>query len=270
VLFLDGLARELEADGLGLLLHAAHAAGDDLQRIRDAAVDAWVVQSLPERHPAVAAAQSRGRPMVVLDQPRLSGVPLVGIDDEAGGAAAARHLLGLGHRRLAVLTMPLLADGRSGPAGLARQRGAAYSVMRRRLAGAATAAGAAGLRWDDVPVIECTANDPELAARAVAGLLDGPDRPTAVLALSDQLALGVLRAAAAAGLGVPAELSVTGFDDSPAAAGAQPPLTTVAQPLRERGEAVGALVRALLRGEPVAGPGPAPVHLVVRGSTAAP
>jgi DNA-binding LacI/PurR family transcriptional regulator len=208
--------------------------------------------------------------MVVLDQPRLSGVPLVGIDDEAGGAAAARHLLGLGHRRLAVLTMPLLADGRSGPAGLARQRGAAYSVMRRRLAGAATAAGAAGLRWDDVPVIECTANDPELAARAVAGLLDGPDRPTAVLALSDQLALGVLRAAAAAGLGVPAELSVTGFDDSPAAAGAQPPLTTVAQPLRERGEAVGALVRALLRGEPVAGPGPAPVHLVVRGSTAAP
>src|SRR5919205_1015529 len=54
VLFLDGLARELEADGLGLLLHAAHAAGGDLDRIRDAAVDAWVVQSLPERHPAVA------------------------------------------------------------------------------------------------------------------------------------------------------------------------------------------------------------------------
>src|ERR1700712_2107982 len=111
VLFLDGLARELEADGLGLLLHAAHAAGGDLDRIRDAAVDAWVVQSLPERHPAVAAAQSRGRPLVVLDQPRLPGVPVVGIDDQAGGAAAARHLLGLGHRRLPGVAMPLHAGG---------------------------------------------------------------------------------------------------------------------------------------------------------------
>src|SRR6185437_13196340 len=105
VLFLDGLARELEADGLGLLLHAAHAAGNDLARVRDAAVDAWVVQSLPEGHPAVEAAQARGRPLVVLDQPALPGVPLVGIDDEAGGEAVVRHLLELGHRRLAVLSM---------------------------------------------------------------------------------------------------------------------------------------------------------------------
>lgn len=268
VLFLDGLARELEADGLGLLLHAAHAGGGDLDRIRDAAVDAWVVQSLPERHPAVSAAQSRGRPLVVLDQPRLPGVPLVGIDDEAGGGAALEHVLGLGHRRIAVLTMQLHADGRSGPADLPRQRTATYQVMRRRLGGAAAAAEAAGLRWTDVAVLECTANDPEVAAGVVAPLLSGPDRPTAVVALSDQLALGVLRAAGSLGLDVPGQLSVTGFDDSPAAAEARPPLTTVAQPLRERGEAVGVLVRGLLRGEPVVTPAPASVHLVVRGSTA--
>jgi DNA-binding LacI/PurR family transcriptional regulator len=270
VLFLDGLARELEADGLGLLLHAAHAAADDLARVRDAAVDAWVVQSLPEGHPAVGAAQARGRPLVVLDQPALPGVPLVGIDDEAGGEAVVRHLLELGHRRLAVLSMRLRADGRSGPADAARQRGATYQVMGRRLAGAAAAAERAGLAWAGVPVVECTANDPELAARATAGLLSGAERPTAVVALSEQLALGALRAAAAAGIAVPAGLSVTGFDDSPSAAAAEPPLTTVAQPLRERGEAVGALVRALLRGEQVAAPPPAPVGLVVRGSTAPP
>jgi DNA-binding LacI/PurR family transcriptional regulator len=270
VLFLDGLARELEADGLGLLLHAAHAAADDLARVRDAAVDAWVVQSLPEGHPAVEAAQARGRPLVVLDQPALPGVPLVGIDDEGGGEAVVRHLLELGHRRLAVLSMRLRADGRSGPADLARQGGATYQVMGRRLAGAAAAAERAGLAWAGVPVVECTANDPELAARATAGLLSGAERPTAVVALSDQLALGALRAAAAAGIAVPAGLSVTGFDDSPSAAAAEPPLTTVAQPLRERGEAVGALVRALLRGEQVAAPAPAPVHVVVRGSTAPP
>jgi DNA-binding LacI/PurR family transcriptional regulator len=268
VLFLDGLARELETDGLGLLLHAAHAAGDDLQRVRDAAVDAWVVQSLPEGHPAVAAVQERGRPIVVLDQPALPGVPLVGVDDEAGGADVVRHLLERGHRRLAVLTMPLHADGHAGPADVARQRGASYQVMRHRLAGAAAAAEAAGLAWEQVPVVECTANDQDLAARATAALL-AADRPTAVVALSDQLALGALRAAASAGLEVPRDLSVTGFDDSPAAGSAEPPLTTVAQPLRQRGEAAGALVRGLLRGEQVAAPARAGVRLVVRGSTAA-
>jgi DNA-binding LacI/PurR family transcriptional regulator len=269
VLLLDGLARELEADGLGLLLHAAHA-GEDVARIRDAAVDAWVVQSLPEGSPAVDAAASRNRPLVVLDQPAVPGAPLVGIDDVAGASAAVAHLTGLGHRRIAVVTMPLLPDGRSGPADGARQEAVGYPVMRRRLAGAAAAAAAAGLAWARVPVLECTANAPMYAEDVLAPLLAGAETPTAVVALSDQLALGALRAASAAGLAVPGDLSVVGFDDSPAASAADPPLTTVAQPLRERGSEVGALVRALLRGEDVASPAPRPVHLVVRSSTAPP
>ena len=102
---------------------------------------------------------------------------------------------------------------------------------------------------------------------AVAGLLTAPGAPTAVFACSDQLALGVLRAARGAGLRVPGDLSVVGFDDSPSAGSADPPLTTVGQPLRERGQAVGALVRALLRGEEVSSPAVHPVQLVLRGST---
>ncbi|MCW2695837.1 MAG: LacI family transcriptional regulator [Modestobacter sp.] len=266
---LDGLARELQADGLGLLLHAGRA--DDeaaLRPIQDAAVDAWVVLSMPDGHPAVAAARTRNRPLVVLDQPVLPGVPLVGIDDAAGAAAAIAHLLALGHRRLGVLAMPLRPDRQEGPAGLARQAGATYQVMRRRLAGAASAAEAAGLSWDRVPVVESAANDPDAGARAVAGLLTGDDAPTALFACSDQLALGVLRAARAAGLRVPADLSVVGFDDSSAAPSADPPLTTVRQPLRDRGRELGVLVRALLRGETPPAPEPAPVHLVVRSSAA--
>jgi DNA-binding LacI/PurR family transcriptional regulator len=142
--------------------------------------------------------------------------------------------------------------------------------MRRRLAGAAAAVVAAGLAWADVPVLECTANTPAAAAAVLAPVLAGPGAPTAVVALSDQLALGALRAAVASGRPVPGALSVVGFDDSPAAAGAEPPLTTVAQPLLERGSEVGALVRALLRGEQVPSPPPRPVHLVVRGSTGPP
>jgi DNA-binding LacI/PurR family transcriptional regulator len=166
--------------------------------------------------------------------------------------------------------MPLRADGRSGPADPARVAAASYAVMRRRLAGVAAAVEAAGLDPAAVPVLECAVNAPTAAAEVLAPVLAGPRRPTAVVALSDQLALGALRAAVLAGLAVPGELSVVGFDDSAAAASADPPLTTVAQPLRERGSTVGALVRAQLRGEPVTGPPPAPVRLVVRGSTAPP
>jgi DNA-binding LacI/PurR family transcriptional regulator len=266
VLFLDGLARELQLDGLGLLLHAAGET-DDLAAIRDAAVDAWVVQSLPDDHPAVAAVRTRGRPIVVLDQPALPGAPLVGIDDEAGARTAVEHLLGLGHRRIVVLTMPLQARGREGVADARRQQETTYAVMRRRLAGAAAAMAGAGVPRDDVCVVECAANDPDAAARAVASLLTSPEAPTAVFACSDQLALGVLRAARAAGLRVPDDLSVVGFDDSPSAVSADPPLTTVGQPLRERGQAVGALVRALMRGEEVSSPDVEPVRLVLRGST---
>jgi DNA-binding LacI/PurR family transcriptional regulator len=268
VLFLDGLARELQADGLGLLLHAAPGEGTgDLAPVRNAAVDAWVVQSLPDGHPAVAAARSHGRPLVVLDQPALPGVPVVGIDEEAGTAAAVGHLLGLGHRRLAVLSMPLRADRREGPADLTRQRAARYQVIARRLAGAAATVTDAGLDWSRIPVWECPANDPDAGARGAAALLGAAVRPTAVVAFSDQLALGALRTATGAGLSVPGQLSIVGFDDSPTARSTVPPLTTVAQPLRDRGRAVGALVRALLAGEPVTSPEPYEVRLVVRGST---
>jgi DNA-binding LacI/PurR family transcriptional regulator len=82
------------------------------------------------------------------------------------------------------------------------------------------------------------------------------------------LALGVLWAARSLGLRVPEQLSVVGFDDSPSARIAEPPLTTVAQPLRERGQEVGALVRALIAGEGTPPPTRHPVSLVVRGSTA--
>jgi DNA-binding LacI/PurR family transcriptional regulator len=270
VVLLDGLAGELQTDGVGLLLHAGRADDEDaLRSIQDAAVDAWVVLSMPDGHPAVAAARTRNRPLVVLDQPALPGVPLVGIDDTAGAEAAVAHLLALGHRRLAVLGMPLQPDHRDGPADAARQAGATYPVMRRRLAGAAAAVTAAGLSWDDVVVVESAANEPDAGARAIAPALSGGRAPTAVFACSDQLALGVLRSARTAGLRVPDELSVVGFDDSSAAQSTDPPLTTVRQPLRSRGQEVGALVRALLlRAETPPDPELAPVHLVVRGSTA--
>ncbi len=270
VLFLDGLARAVQSDGFGLLLHAGTGTAADVRMIRRAAVDAWVVQSLPEGHPMVTAARAQGRPLVVLDQPALPGTPLVSVDDAGGAKVAVDHLWQLGHRWLGVLTMPLRADRQQGLADPARRAAATYRVMQRRLTAVGAAFTAAGGDWAQVPVVECAANDTSAGAVGTDQLRHLTPRPTAILALSDQLAMGALRAARDADLHVPDELSVVGFDDSPFSRYADPPLTTVAQPLLERGEAVGRLLLTLLRGERAPQLPPFPVRLVVRESTGPP
>ena len=99
---------------------------------------------------------------------------------------------------------------------------------------------------------------------AGARLLDRADRPTAIIALSDVLAIGILEAAAERGISVPGELSVAGFDDVPEAAKAAPPLTTIRQPHQRKGSEA---VRLLLEG-PEAESVLLPIELVVRASTA--
>jgi DNA-binding LacI/PurR family transcriptional regulator len=91
-------------------------------------------------------------------------------------------------------------------------------------------------------------------------------RPTALIAATDQLALGAIEAAREAGLGVPEDLSIVGFDDVPGAAWSRPGLTTVRQPLFEKGEVAGRLLTEHAAPRDVI----LPVELVVRGSTAAP
>lgn len=270
VLDLDGLATELQQDGLGLLLHSGTRSRTDAAVIASAAVDAWVLRSLPQDEPAVAAIRALRRPLVVVDQPRVPGVPLVGIDDANGAASAVRYLVDLGHRRVAVLAVPLRPDGYQGLVGAERERFATYDVMRTRLAAVRGALAAAGVTGKVVTVVECAANDVDTGALGTYQLLELDDPPTAVLAMSDQLALGALRAAAEMGVAVPGDLSVVGFDDAPAASTSFPPLTTVAQPLRERGRVAGALVRAALGGAEMVEPPLMPTSLVVRGSTAPP
>lgn len=153
-------------------------------------------------------------------------------------------------------------------AGADRQRWGTYEVSARRLAGVRSAVQAAGLAWDDVVVVECARNDLDTGALATYQLLDAHEPPTAVVAFSDQLAIGALRAAVELGVRVPTQLSVVGFDDAPPAATAQPPLTTVAQPLRERGRLAAELALAASRGETVEPRVLLPVELVIRESTA--
>ena len=143
----------------------------------------------------------------------------VRIDDRGGARAVAEHVLSLGHRRIAVLVDRLLDDDARGLATAARLRDTVFAVSGERLAGYADAFTAAGIDPAAVPVFETAGNTIAAGRSAAAELLAGPEPPTALICLTDQLARGALRAAP--------DLTVAGFDDLPEAADIG--LTTVHQ-----------------------------------------
>ena len=241
VMLLQGIARATEDAGVALLLVPERGG------VRDAVVDAFCLCSMAAEHPNVAAARERGVPLVVVDEPRIEGHAFVGVELRRGAQLAAEHLLALGHRRFAMLTAS-----------------ARLVSHRERLAGYRDALEAAGVAWSDVPCFELAANLPERGLEGAQAALAAASPPTALIASTDQLALGALEAAREAGLRVPEDVSVVGFDDVPGAAWSRPALTTVHQPLVEKGEVAGRLLSGAGDGRDVI----LPVELVVRGSTA--
>jgi DNA-binding LacI/PurR family transcriptional regulator len=194
-------------------------------------------------------------PFVVIDptgEP-MHDTPSIGATNWSGGLAATRHLLGLGHRRIGIIT---------GPADIL--------CSRARLDGYRAAMDAAGL-----PV------DPDLIAYGDFHVQSGierartmlrlPDPPTAIFAGNDLMALGVYQAARAEHLRIPDELSVIGFDDLPVAGWVGPPLTTIRQPLTEMAVTAARLVLGLANGEePARTRVELATELVLRESTAPP
>jgi DNA-binding LacI/PurR family transcriptional regulator len=246
--FLEGLSAVAEEAGYGLLLVPAPAdveqPGDPLASL---SVDGLVIYSIPEEHPLVESALRRQLPAVTVDQPRLPELPFIGIDDAGGARSAAEHLLGLRHRRFGVAALRLAVPARDAPADAARQAAATYAFSRSRLRGYADALRSGGVDWACVPVEERAHNTVAAGRDAGLRLLAARPRPTAILCMSDQLGVGACEAAGQAGLAVPGDVSVVGFDDALSASVAG--LTSVRQPLRDKGEIAGRLLLALLAGE---------------------
>jgi DNA-binding LacI/PurR family transcriptional regulator len=254
VMLLQGIAQATGAARMPVLLVPA-LGGDQESAVRDAVVRAFCIYSMPEDSPDVKAALERRLPIVVVDEPHLHGHSFVGIDDRAGARVAAEHLLSLGHRRIGVLSERTAEDGYRGPLTPAREAEATYPITRERLAGYREALEAAGLEWADVPKHECVLNAREEGRLGAEALLEAAPGLTAILAQTDQFALGALPRLRERGI------SLVGFDDIPQAA--QADLTTIRQPLLEKGLTAGRLL--------VANDGPQevrlPVELVARGST---
>ncbi|MFF5185910.1 LacI family DNA-binding transcriptional regulator [Streptomyces sp. NPDC000345] len=202
-----------------------------------------------------AQLKAKGIPFVVFDPATElpDDVPFVGATNWSGGRAATRHLTALGHRRIAMIGGP---------------EDQLYCCAR--LDGYRSAMHAAGLPADPELVVHAplTREDGCEAARSLLAL---PDRPTAIFTANDLQALGVYQAAREAGLRIPDELSVVGFDDLPVVAWVDPPLTTVHQPLTEMAAAATELALTLGRGEQAPQTGlEIATTLTVRSSTAPP
>lgn len=237
--FLIGLGQVCHREGMTLLL-VPPLRNSMLDAIPYAAVDGFVVAGLESDRGEVAELERRGVPFVLVDSEAPEGVPSVDVDDRAGADAMTRHLLELGHTRIAFLAFE---------AGPNHERSGFRGPLGRRVLGIDDALARVGLSRSDPGIqfveVPCTRVD---GSRAAMALLAGDQRPTAIFALSDILAAGVLDAAHELKLSVPDELSVAGFDDQPEASWVRPQLTTVRQPIESKGRVAGDFLVDAIRG----------------------
>ncbi len=203
----------------------------------------------------MAQLTAEGVPTVLIDSPILSSpVPVVSVDNSAGAYAATQHLIDLGHRRIAHI-----AGSRD--LGIARQREQAYSQAIKD----------GDLPYHRVVYAHNIQWGYESGYSAMRELLAKDQPPTAVFAASDALAIGAYRALAEAGLRVPDDMSVVGFDNIEASAYTTPPLTTVHQPFSELGQEAFSLLLNMLDGSNFSQSNILlPANIVYRGSTEVP
>jgi LacI family transcriptional regulator len=249
-----GIAEEVADDEREVLLNASVDAIRERDRIAFFArgiVDGLLLIAPVLEPDTVRELQDGDFPVVVIDPRRLDlPLPRVTTDNYTGARAATRHLLELGHRRIAYIR----GEEDHESTGV-RYRGYLDALL------------IAGVQPDDALVRSSNFNL-QGGLQAATELLS-TRRPTAIVAGADLIAIGAIEAARALGLSVPGDLSIVGFDDLPQAAASTPPLTTARQPLHDMGRAATRALLSLISGQPLATDDiRLPSTLIVRASTA--
>ncbi|MGW9157739.1 MULTISPECIES: LacI family DNA-binding transcriptional regulator [unclassified Microbacterium] len=240
---MDGLTDGLAELSAGILLMRDEPG--EGTAIADAPVDAVVLIGCSGRtRSSLEVVVGRGLPVVVIEGDAGEAIPRITLDNAAASADIAKHVRDLGHRDVALVTLPLDSDRERAAVTPERLANATVDVTVHRLAGTREV-------FPDAPAISASGSLIDEGVLVGRMLLADPDtRPTAVLAQSDLLAVGVIRAAEELGLRVPEDLSVAGFDGIALDGLGDLTLTTSVQPAVEKGRAAGEQVARMLRGEP--------------------
>jgi DNA-binding LacI/PurR family transcriptional regulator len=232
---------------------AAEASTACVRLLRSAVIDGAIVIETGDLQPFTDARDQQDSPMVVIGYSQGGLIPAVHADDYGGARRAMGHLLELGHRRIGIVGSVVRPF-----------------AIEERMRGVRDALRDAGLALDSTLVVEGDFFSSESGERSGHALLGLDEPPTAIFALNDRMAVGVLHAAQARGLFVPADLSVVGFDDIPIASMLTPTLTTVRQPGFALGQAAAAAIFGLLDGKAPEPPAVIPTEFIIRGTAGPP
>jgi LacI family transcriptional regulator len=213
---LHGLSKAVSAQGYHILIEPVPPddPGSYLRLIRERHVDGVVLSGPRFDDQDLLRSHTEDTPVVLMGQLPNSGLPFVDVDNVGGALLATQHLITLGHRRIAFIS----------------NAKAAYTASAHRLNGYQKALAEAGLPCDEslMRYGDFTAASGEGAMADI--LATAQPRPTAVFVASDTVAIGALKAVRAAGLTVPGDVALAGFDDVPLSELIDPPLTTVRLP----------------------------------------
>lgn len=223
---MTGIADACDSHGAGLALVSAVRGARGTWNVDTALVDGLILLCIENGERLVELARERQLPFVALEHSSEdAGMPSVGIDNVAAAALAARHLLALGHRRFAILSLHDAALA-ANPRPYLDGRGRSYGYL--------SALAEAGIAPAGVAVRQVTEDAHDVPGAMAALFADGPP-PTAILAMSDFCAMAAIEWLRAHGRRVPEDVSVVGFDGVPEGQQFEPPLTTIAQPIAEIG-----------------------------------
>ncbi len=258
-----GISQVCDERGAGISLVSALNSEQLAWNINSALVDGFIVFCLEGGSRLIELTKERKLPFVALDYGfEDQTVHTFGIDDRHGAQLATRHLLDLGHRKFGVLSLQS-REAAIGPSTFDQAQHSLYSATRERLLGYGDELQKAGIELTSVPVYE-TENDTETTMAALDYLFERQPDTTAILSMSDRMALIALDWARARGLRCPDDLSIVGFDGVPETETSQPPLTTIVQPTVEMGRLA---ATAILDGDTNLSQHKLDISLAVRQST---
>lgn len=237
---MEGIGKVCHPHGLSLMVIPPFK-GNLHDAVARAAVDGFLTLGLETFRETMRVIQERDIPFVMVDSDPVEGISCVNTDDEMGAYLAMTHVLEAGHRQIMIL-------------GIESDMGGDYTqytgTLKRRMDGYLRGLDEANLTLDDehICLMECDCSI-EGGASIFHYLWETNHRPTAIVAMADVIAIGVLEAANALGLNVPQDLSLVGYDDLDLTHIICPPLTTIRQPSAQKGYTAATLLVDIMNNE---------------------